>query len=97
MRALFDIGSNITLLDTKLAEKIGLNVDKYILIFWVALGAIAYFIGWFSRTKLQSHDSLAVMGEGIQIIDGAVNHMSIILEIHAFDLRGRFFRQHHLQ
>ena len=47
-------------------------------------------MGQLSRTKLQLHDSLAIMVEGIQIIDGAADRMSIILGKDVFYSRGRF-------
>ena len=78
MHALFNTGSNVTLLNTKLAEQLGLKVEEYISTFRMASGASACFIGRLPRIKLQLHDSLAVMMEGIGFIDGTADHMSII-------------------
>ena len=79
MHALFDIGSSIALLNRKLAEQLGLIVKQYTSKFKVAYGASARFIGRYLKIKLQLHVFLAIMVESIQIIDGAAEHMSIIL------------------
>ena len=79
MHALFDTGSNIALLNKKLAEQLGLIVKQYTSKFKVAYGASARFIGRYLKIRLQLHDFLAIMVESIQIIDGAAEHMSIIL------------------
>ena len=88
MYGLFDTGSNATLLNSKLAEQLGLNVEEHNSNVRVAFGANAHFVGWLPRPRLQLHDSLAIIVWGLQFIIGAANHMSIVLKTVVFDLRG---------
>ena len=93
MHTLFDIGSNVTLLHRKLRKQLGLNKEEYALTFQDAAGAIARFFGRLFNTRLQLHDLLDVTEEGIRIIDGAADCMSIIFGPTIFYPRRRFFRQ----
>ena len=52
-----------------LAEQLGLNEEEYTSTFRVASAASERFVEWLPKTMLHLHDSLAVMIEGIQIID----------------------------
>ena len=79
MYSMYNTGSNVTLLNRKLAKQLGLNVKEYASFFWLASGAHAQLVGLFLRTRLQLYNSLAVMVEGIRVIDRAVYYMSIIL------------------
>ena len=53
-----------------LAEQLGLNKEEYTSTFQVASAASERFVEWLPKTMLYLHYSLAVMIEGIQIIDG---------------------------
>ena len=65
MHALFDTGSNVTLLNKKLVYQLGLNMVVYTSTFWEAAGASVRFVGRLPRTKLLLHDSLNVIVESI--------------------------------
>ena len=62
----------------------------------MASSASARFVGWLFRTKLQLHDLLAVIVESIQIIDGAVDYISIILGTDVLNPRVRYFCERRL-
>ena len=94
---LFNTGSNVTLLNKKLAEQLDLNVEEYASTFWMASCAGAHFTRKLPRARLQLHDSLAVMVEGIRIINRTADCISIILGTGFFDPKGRFFHQCHLE
>ena len=59
---------------------------------WLS-SASTYFVGWLPKIMLQLHYSLTIMVEGIRIIDGAANWMSIVLETVVFNPRGLFLGQ----
>ena len=80
MYTLFDTDNNSNLLNQKLTKQLSLNIEEYASFFPVASSANAPFVRQLFKIKLQLHDSLVLMIEGIGIIGGAVDQTSIILK-----------------
>ena len=63
---------------------------EYTLTIRMPSGAGVCFMGRLLRIRLQLHNSLAILVEGIQIINGAFKHMYMILGTDVFYPRGGF-------
>ena len=79
VRALYDTGSNTTIISSHLAKRLGLGWSHFSGQFRQASGARAAFIGKLGKTSVQIHDCLGLLTEGIRVMDTEDTEMQMII------------------
>ena len=85
VRALYDTGSNTTIVSSTLARQLGLRWEPYYGTFRQASGTRAQFIGKLGKVVVQFHDSLAVITQGIRVMEAEDKELQMILGMDIFN------------
>lgn len=88
-----DTGSNVTLMNKKLAEQLGLPIQPHSSTYRVASGSRDKFVGRLGPVTLQIHDQLELTVEGIRVMEGGGDRMQLIFGTDIFDIEGHLLRE----
>lgn len=69
VRALYDTGSNCTIVSESLARALNLSATPFTRSFTLANGSRGSFVGKLPSLEIQLHDSLALEVEGVRVME----------------------------
>lgn len=72
---MYDTGSNVTLMNQRLATQLGISTEPYTGTYKVASGNYCRFVAKAKPVTVQVHDSLTLEVEGIRIIEDSADRM----------------------